>query len=413
MAYQTVSQKANHLAQWAAIALGFSIPISVALDNVLLLLILLLWLLGASYRSKLETIRSNPVALLALALFGMYLLGIPYTDASRKDVMDSLSKAAQFLFIPLLIPLLHDPRARHKALWGFLAAMLLTLVLSYLMGFELLPQSSAFKGYPGNPVLFKKHITQNLLMAFSAFIFAVYARNTLSSSMRGFFTVLSALAAFNVLFMVNGRTGHLVLLVLMAYFFLSGFRWKGLLIACAALMLVAGVAYLAPISALHQRAALAFQQFSEWHPGQAATQESSIGQRMEFWTNSLEIVRHNPIIGVGTGGFIKAYADQVDGSAMAATRNPHNEYLMLTVQFGLPGLALLLYLFFAQWRLAAALPSALEQAIARGLVLAIACASMVSSTLIDHTEGLFYVWMSALLFAALSAPANHGKDPAR
>jgi hypothetical protein len=58
--------------------------------------------------------------------------------------------------------------------------------------------------------------------------------------------------------------------------------------------------------------------------------------------------------------------------------------------------------FFKQWRLAAFLPNTFEKAAARGLVLTIMGASMVSSTLIDHTEGLFYFWMSALLYAALS-----------
>ena len=66
----------------------------------------------------------------------------------------------------------------------------------------------------------------------------------------------------------------------------------------------------------------------------------------------------------------------------------------------------MLWLFLVQWRKAVLLPGGFERAAARGLVLLILSASMVTSTLIDHTEGLFYVWMSALLFAGWSAAGS-------
>jgi hypothetical protein len=37
------------------------------------------------------------------------------------------------------------------------------------------------------------------------------------------------------------------------------------------------------------------------------------------------------------------------------------------------------------------------------MVLTIVIGSIVSSTLIDHAEGWFYVWMSALLFASIKS----------
>jgi O-antigen ligase len=97
---------------------------------------------------------------------------------------------------------------------------------------------------------------------------------------------------------------------------------------------------------------------------------------------------------------------------MDASENPHNEYLMVAVQLGLAGLALMLWLFLVQWRKAALLSGGFERSAARGLVLLILAASMVTSTLIDHTEGLFYVWMSALLFAGWSSTGSaEGSEP--
>jgi O-antigen ligase len=83
---------------------------------------------------------------------------------------------------------------------------------------------------------------------------------------------------------------------------------------------------------------------------------------------------------------------------------------MVAAQLGLVGLALLLFLFWTQWRLATQLSSAREQMLARGMVLTIVIGSIVSSTLIDHAEGWFYVWMSALLFATLRSRAPAWED---
>jgi len=400
MQYKIISQRSDNLAKLSVVALGFSIPISTTLDNVLLLFIFLLWLLGAEFRSKLTIIKSNPIAILALVIFGLYVLGLFYGDVSIKDAMESLTDAAHFLLIPLLIPLFKENRLQHHALWGFLSAMLLTLAFSYLIWLDLLPQNSIFKGTSVDPVVFKFHITHSIFMAFAAFLFALKARHVTQWPVRLLFATLSALAIHNVLFMVQGKTGHLVLLFLIVYFFINWLRWKGIIVAAAFIVSLSSVLYFTPSSALNLRFTSAVHEFSEWNPEQA--NQTSVGIRLEFYKNSLQIICKNPLFGVGTGGFSKSYAQQVKGSNMVATVNPHNEYLMVAAQLGLMGITVLLYLFFTQWRLAIKLSDPFEQATARGLVLMILSASMASSTLIDHSEGLFFFWMSALVFAALN-----------
>ena len=93
---------------------------------------------------------------------------------------------------------------------------------------------------------------------------------------------------------------------------------------------------------------------------------------------------------------------------MILTRNPHNEYLLITVQVGVAGFALLLYLFYTQWRHAVKLPGLFEQDAARGLVLTIAVTSLFNSPLHDHTEGLFFAFASAMLFAHFEYGKKYG-----
>jgi O-antigen ligase len=269
MQYKIISQRSDNLAKWSVVALGFSIPISTTLDNVLLLFIFLLWLLGAEFRSKLTIIKSNPIAILALVIFGLYVLGLFYGDVSIKDAMESLTDAAHFLLIPLLIPLFKENRLQHHALWGFLSAMLLTLAFSYLIWLDLLPQNSIFKGTSVDPVVFKFHITHSIFMAFAAFLFALKARHVTQWPVRLSFATLSALAIHNVLFMVQGKTGHLVMLFLIVYFFINWLRWKGIIVAAAFIVSLSSVLYFTPSSALNLRFTSAVHEFSEWNPEQA------------------------------------------------------------------------------------------------------------------------------------------------
>ena len=130
--------------------------------------------------------------------------------------------------------------------------------------------------------------------------------------------------------------------------------------------------------------------------------------------NTLEIIRSNPVLGVGTGGFGKAYADRAGATGGRRTQNPHNEILMMVAQFGIAGFVLLVGLFVTQWRLAARLPGRFEPAAARALVLTIAVASVLSSTLVDHAEGFFFAYMSGLLFAGYPfGRARSAPGPAR
>lgn len=396
---QIISQKADEAAKWLAVALGFSIPISTAADSVILAFILALWLLGANFRNKLLIIRGNTVALLSLALFGLYVLGLSYGTANRSSLMGT----ARFLLIPLFITLFQDTKMRRYALWGFLSALLLTLLLSYLLWLNLLPAGTIFKGTSTDPVIFHGRITHNLLMAFGAFLFSLLALHPAPLPRRILLVLLAALALINVLFMVQGRTGQVVALILAVFFFWNWQHWRALIIPAVAVIFLFAFAAFFPASSLHQRFITAANEFSAWQPGIPSSEASSIGMRLEFYKNSLEIIRKNPIMGVGTGGFTDAYAAQIKNTGMIPTENPHNEYLMVTVQLGIIGLGLFLLLFFKQWRLAALLPETFEKAAARGLVLTIMGASMISSTLIDHTEGLFYFWMSALLYATLSS----------
>ena len=394
----TAAGYADRAALWLAVALGFSIPISTALDNLLVAALLLCFIAGGRYREKLAAVRNNAFVVIPFALFLMHLAGALYSKGEWKEVLHAIDKASILLLIPLLVALNPNAVWRERALVAFMAALLVTLALSYLVWLRVLPEGGWIKGVPSDPVIFKLHITHSVLMAFGAFLFAVKAREVVSTGTRVFLALTAALAAFNVLFMVHGRTGQLVLLSLLLFGFVYWLRWRGIAAAAVAGLAIGGIVQIMPSSSLLYRAQNTIAELKDWRAGKPA-QPSNM--RPETWRNSAEIVRAHPIVGVGTGGFPAAYAHQTHGTQMRPVSHPENQYLLIAVQFGLVGLAVVIAAFFFQWRLSGRLAAPIDSQLARGLIVTMAVGCLFNSFLVDHTESLFYAWLTGLLFAGL------------
>jgi O-antigen ligase len=259
---------------------------------------------------------------------------------------------------------------------------------------------------PGNPTVFKRHITQNLFVAFGALLFLRHARTASTVSARSAWVAASVLAAVNVLFLVQGRTGYLVLAGVVLLVMFERLRWKGA-VAGMGLVAVSFASAYTLSSSFHDRVVAGVSEAAAWRAEVAA--DSPIGVRLEFYRNTAQIIREHPLLGVGTRGFVAAYDERIQGTAMVKTRNPHNLYLLVTAQFGVIGLAALLLLFVRQWRSAARLTGPGHALLARGLVVAFTLAGLFNSLIIDHAEGLFFTWMSGLLFSGLIDPATEQK----
>ena len=391
-------------ALWVAVAIGFSLPVSTALDNVLALALLACWLGSGAYREKLGAIRDNPFALAAIGFFLLNVLGAAWSVGSRDDVLAALDKASILLLVPVLVSLKPEAVWLRRALAALLAALAVTLFLSFLVWWELVPPGT-FKGYPFDPVVFKLKITHSVLMAYGAFVLAIAAREAADRRWRIALAIGAALAAFNVLFMVWGRTGQLVVLALFFYLFVSWFRWRGLLASVAAGVGMGTTVYFVPSSALHERTVTTIQEIEDWRAGKPATIANT---RLETWGNTLELLRERPLLGYGTGGFVAAYAGKVAGTAMQPAGHTENQYLYTAAQLGIVGLAALLALLAFQWHWAARLRARAETNLARGLVLLMAIGFLFNPFLHDHSEALFYAWLSGLLYAGLRPAAARG-----
>lgn len=402
-----MTRYADYLARWSAIGLGFAIPLTIALNNALLALTLAGWLLGGGFREKLRSFR-HPVAVAALALFALLALGAAYGESETAVAALHLRKYADLLLIPVFLCVFQDETVRRHAIHALAASLAFILALSYLLKMGVMPANPFIIGSASYPVVFKQHLTHNVLMAFGVFLFAWLAVSAISAVARLWWTALAVLALGNVTLLVHGATGYLILAALLVLLGYRSLGWRGLSVAALGVGLIA-VALMATTNPFQQRVNKIQRELQERRVDQPA--QTSTALRLEFYRNTLAIIADHPLVGVGTGGFAAAYAEKVKDTGMAATTNPHNEFLLVTAQLGVAGLAALLWLFWQQWRLAAALDTRLERELARGLVVTMVIGCMLNSLLLDHTEGLLYAWLSGVLYGGLKSQNSHQQPP--
>jgi O-antigen ligase len=372
--------------------IGFAIPISTALTNISCSLAILLLLAEGQYKQKFNTLSQQPLAMVALLLFTVMSLGFLYTPVSLVEAGRMLDKYRKLLYIPLFILLFADEKTRRWGLYAFLTAMGVTLFLSYLMT---LTGWSIGKGTPQNAFVFKNYITQGLLMTLAAYFLAVYAWQ----QQRWYWLIIILLALYNILFLSEGRTGYLIVFCLILLFAYQTYRWRGVIVGSLLLILLGGLIY-SYSDVVKKRLESASANIHDYQQGETDT---SIGLRLEFYKNSLVLIAQSPLWGHGTGSFRYEYQQLAQLQGITATTNPHNEYLMIGVQWGLIGMGLFIYLLYQLGLLAVYLQPP-QSWMVQGLIVTIAVGCLVNSLILDTTEGHLFAYLIGVLVGGLNYP---------
>ena len=168
-------------------------------------------------------------------------------------------------------------------------------------------------------------------------------------------------------------------------------RWSAL---AAVLGLIAGVALLAARPDVRA-------------PLPTEDREALTSGRDAIWLNTLEMVRDNPVLGVGAGASAAAYdpyylaREARGGLHSKAGRDPHNHYLQLLAELGPAGLLLFLLglaLVLADLRRASGF--------ARRATPLLVCVVVAAATLASQEQKVFWLGLG---WAALAAAAPGGK----
>lgn len=375
----------------------FFMPLGTAPTNIFMALSLLTWLMAGGYKERYQTLAGNYFAWSALALYALLGIGALYSTGETVDIQYQLIKYAKLLFIVIAISMLQNKKWREWGVNAFALAMLLTLVLSLASVVSPLTiVKGTAGGASGNHFVFKDHIAQNLMMSFFVLLMLVRSQVQPTKVRQYIYLFIAVCAIIDIVYFVQGRTGFASLAVNIAIFIIfyappkRRWIWIGL-------ALIASLALFYSSNNFSSRMELAVTEFQQ----QDKKELSSVGQRIEFFKKSLELIKERPVFGWGTGSYAKQFCRVAISEewCQAGKFHPHNQIMAFGVQLGLLGIFMYGVFLWSATKLASQfhLP---EKILGLSLIATLIVDSVLHAPLFLVTEAQFFTLMLALMMSA-------------
>jgi O-antigen ligase len=397
--------------QIAAIATGFSLPFSTSGQAIAVSIFAVLALLTLDRDRFIATLR-RPAAYLPVALFALILVGVLWSMQPLSGAIRWVGAYAKLLLIPLVMATAFTPKQALQIAYGFLAACICLLALSWAAFLWPTGPWGWFKA-PGVP--FKDNAVQSGCFALCAFALAIGAmRIWVQDTRRAIAMIVLALLFFADIFLIYvSKTGAIMAAALLGLFVIHAGGWRRSAMVAVAAMIVIGIALLTSPQA--QRRIAEINSDINANSGQTAGGETiSTASRLDFWSKAVGFVKASPIAGHGTGS-IKPLYQSMEATKPSpygqATPDPHNQTLHTMLQVGLIGGLLLWAMWIAHARLFLARDYA--SILGQAVVLQNVIGSLFNSHISAVTQGMLYCLAVGLLGALVrNAPSGMtGRKP--
>ena len=382
--------------QYLLIALAFFMPLTVSGGNIIIVVICFLWIFSGDYKDKYSQIISSKLMIASIVFYCIHVIGMIWTEDLQWGA-HILHKMWYFvLFFPILFTIVRkDYIVRYIS--AFLLAISITEVCSYLVWFEII---APFKNATvENPTPFMSHISYNPILAFA--IYLVLHQVFFNKKITNFEFFLYAFFAISMtinMFITGGRGGQVAFFVMISILVFQVFDKQRIKSLLTIIIVIPGIFFTAYQTSdlFHSRVNLAVKEASTY----SDQYYSSVGLRINFAINSWQVIKKNPIIGIGTGDFPNEYSkiNQINSPSLPNTTNPHNMYTLILMQLGLVGLFSMLSIFYYQIKLSYNSSSKFIRDVGITLPLMYLVMMLSDSYLLGHYTTLMYVFFSSFLY---------------
>ena len=342
----------DRIYQYLFIGSMFLLPLTVLGNNIFIWLTVLIWLFSGNYLNKIQEILANKLALASILFFSLHLLALFWTENFGWGV-EMIRKMLPFLFVlPIFLTISRKENINYYV-YAFLIAIGISELFSYLVWFELIEPFGS--GTVANPTPVMGHISYNPFLAFAIYLTLnkLLFQRPLSRLLRTVLTFFVISMTFNM-FITAGRAGQVMFfasLAVLTFQFFRDSQIKATIISIIIIFLIGYGGY--NYSPLFKNR---IQQISYDLALFTTNPNTSVGHRIVFAKNTIEIIKSNPFFGVGTGDFPVEYAkiNSLNSPKVKSTVQPHNMYLYIQAQLGLLGLSIFLWIFYIQFQFARA-----------------------------------------------------------
>jgi O-antigen ligase len=376
-------------ADWLAVGVAASLPLSTSATGILLVIWLLVLIPTLDWESLRRELKM-PAGALPVVLVALGVLGMVWADVTWLERWKGLESFLKLLMIPLLLVQFRRSDRARCVFGAYLASCLLVLLLSFAYYFSN-HIAYFFSGDSFKTVPVKNAATQSGEFVTCIFGLLYLAIDAFERKRWLWLTGLLTLAfgfLANILYVATGRTALVIILVLLGFLAIKRLSTRGILAVCLSTILIGFIGW---VSAPNLRERVT-QIWTDYESYAANDQRNSSGERVEFYKKSLSFIREAPVIGHGTGTITSLFAKAVvgeSGSAASATTNPHNQTFAVAIQLGLVGALVLWAMWIAHLLLFRG--HGLAEWIGLVVVVQNIAGSVFNSHLFDFGQGWVYV----------------------
>ena len=404
---QKIRNSIDSINSYLLMLTAFFLPLTVFGGNLFAVLIFLLWLVKADFKTDFYRLKDNKLVIAVLLYLLVHVVALLWT-ADIESGLWTLKKQLKFLFIPIFMLFVKREHVKYYIL-AFLASMSLSEIWSYGIFFQLLPL------YGGatliDPIPLMSHITYNPFLAIAIYLLSYYVLfdHSINRSKKVIYSFFIITMSINM-FITGGRTGQVMyfaMLVVLIFQYFPKNAFKASSVSLFVLVITSSTFYLNS-KIFSDRVDSAVTELSDYKNHTY----SSTGMRISSAINSWSIIKEHPVIGVGTGDykneFIKAsIKNNLKLEDKLVIHNPHNMYVLILVQFGLLGLAAMLYLFYAQIKIAINSNEEFVKKIGIALPLLYLLIMLSDSYLMVHMTGLLFIFISSFVYKDYEADKQY------
>ena len=383
------------MVRWAALFWGLVALFPIGLNYTAFVLLAAAMLLQRDTGERLARLRRSPNWWPACLFVGWTLLVLLFGPRYPETLSNALHALRIVVTLALALALTRD-----EAVWALrglvlgLIACLAVVALDASIGLPFSQLWNSIVHYDGN-----KSVANAALLALAA-VSGLLLLPILRPRQRLVALLLSAGALCALMFVLYSRTAWLIVLVGMTAGLVHQLRAQRqrqlvALAAATTLALVAGLG----VPGVKERLELGGHEIVSAYQGKPVDPTSSWGIRFRMYDETVAMVREKPLAGWGIGSWNTQWKLRVQGP-LAEANMPHNDFLWMGAQAGVPGALLLLLL------VSAGLPSAWRRHDMSGRLGVVALLTMLiaassNSALRDAAIGLC-LWFIVLVFQRLS-----------
>ena len=331
------------------ILLGFSIPISVAFTNVLIVVFIFVWIFEGGFLKKFSYLKSLYWVRSLVALVFCYFIALLYGEYHEDSTYVIQRISLLLFFIPLASSKFEQSTYRY-AILTFLFTNLLAALLSIAINNDIINPIHDYISIisSDSPIsAFLKYNYHNILLSFSSLLaFALFTKS--QSKYSSLYLILIIIYSLSI-FSEAGRAGQLTF-NLFFIFYMIYFLNKRVLYSVAIICFLIAINFSSyKNSGVYKYRVDNLKHIVENNGQKKNPKAIEKDIRYLFAAESLKLIKQKPIFGYGTGSFSSVFKENVlSNYDFNKHKTPHNNFLYIFFEIGLLGLIIFLSLFYYQ-----------------------------------------------------------------